>query len=58
VGKVSIYPEKVQTNIYILAFVRDCFWHTDYTFIYCLPYAGKPGDIKMLGQGGLESCLP
>jgi hypothetical protein len=25
---------------------------------YCLIYAGELGDIKMLGQAGLESCLP
>jgi hypothetical protein len=59
VGKAFIHLEKVQTNTskYRPGGGAGGVWHRDGTFPI-LSYIGEFGDIKMLGQGGLESYLP
>jgi hypothetical protein len=55
VGKAFIHPEKVDKHQQISGII---FGTQTVPFIYCLTYAEELGDIKMLGQGGLKSCLP
>jgi hypothetical protein len=45
-GKAFICPEKVQTttNMYILALVEDCFWHTNCTSHILSYLLGELGD--------------